>query len=184
MYTINAKKENLPSRSYFKIEEIDKKYNLFHSHQKNLDLGSCPGGWSYYLKQKSREVHASDLLNSMKTPVDKFILGDFLDQNLWGNFDVYQNIVSDMAINSTGNKWLDNYKNHALALEVWDFVQNHLENNGNFVIKLFESEYTKIYIDELKKQFKKIYKYKPSSSHKDSSEFYLVSIKYKRHTRK
>lgn len=178
LYTNKARIDNVPSRSYYKLEEINNKYRIFKKDQFTLDLGCCPGGWSLYIKNIGGTVHGCDLLNNMKTSIDKFILGDFTDKNNWSHFIDYNNIVSDMAVNSTGNRWLDNYKNHELATEVWHFTENHLLKKGNFVIKLFESEYTNEYIKNIKHRFERVIKFIPNATHKTSSEFYLVALKF------
>lgn len=178
LYTFNANLHNIPSRSYFKLEEIQNKYHLFQKHQTVLDLGCSPGGWSCLLKKHHVIVHGCDLLNTMTTPIEKFILGDFTDEEVRKEFTVYNSILSDMAINATGNRWVDQYRNHQLATQVWEFVQTHLLAKGNFIIKLFESEYTHDFIKDISFHFKEVHKFKPSSSYKDSSEIYLVAIKY------
>jgi 23S rRNA (uridine2552-2'-O)-methyltransferase len=178
LYTNNAVLNQLPSRSFYKLEEIQNKYKLFRKDDKVLDLGCSPGGWSYFLNKYTSHVHGCDLLNTLETKIEKFILGNFLHEEVQKEFEIYSAIVSDMAINATGNKWMDQYKNHELACQVWDFVKNHLLHNGHFVIKLFESEFTHDFVKEVKKKFQRVEKFKPKSSYQDSSEIYLVAIKY------
>lgn len=181
LYTNQANLNQLPSRSYFKLEEIQQKFQLFQKDNNNpiLDLGCCPGGWSMFLKKYSDHIHGCDLLDQMKIDINKFILGDFLDQEIQKEFHEYAAIVSDMAVNATGNKWLDQYKNHELASNVWKFVKQHLIHNGHFVIKIFESEYTYDFVKDIQQHFKRVEKFKPKSSYQESSEIYLVAIKYK-----
>ena len=39
-----AQKNDLISRAYFKLEEIDKKHQIIKKSSKVLDIGCCPGG--------------------------------------------------------------------------------------------------------------------------------------------
>src|SRR6185436_7645853 len=52
-FTRAAKAAGYPARSVFKLEEIQRRYRLFRSGQRVLDLGAAPGSWSLYA---SREV--------------------------------------------------------------------------------------------------------------------------------
>ena len=47
----NAKKDNLRSRSAFKLEEILQKHRIIQPHYRVVDLGAAPGGWSYQLSR-------------------------------------------------------------------------------------------------------------------------------------
>ena len=179
IYSHGAAKTNLPSRSYFKLEEIQNKYQLFQKHHRVLDLGCSPGGWSCFLQKYTAHIHGCDLLNSMETPIEKFILGSFLDEDIQKEFTLYHSIVSDMAVNATGNKWTDQYQNQMLAEAVWSFIPHHLLVNGHFIIKLFESAYTHDFVKNISNYFHRVEKFKPKSSYKDSSEIYLVAIKFK-----
>ena len=44
-FYLKAKKNDLISRAYYKIEEIDKRFHLItKKNTKVLDIGCCPGG--------------------------------------------------------------------------------------------------------------------------------------------
>ena len=47
-----AQKNDLISRAYYKLEEIDKKHQIIKKSSKVLDIGCCPGGWSQYVLNK------------------------------------------------------------------------------------------------------------------------------------
>lgn len=51
-YVQAARKEGLPSRAKYKLEQIDKKYSIFHESQVVLELGAAPGSWSIYIVEK------------------------------------------------------------------------------------------------------------------------------------
>jgi len=47
-YTQQAKKERFPARSVYKLQEIQKKYNIIKKGNNVLDLGCAPGSWLLY----------------------------------------------------------------------------------------------------------------------------------------
>ncbi len=51
-YKRKAREEEFPSRSIYKLQEIDKKYNLIKKGDRVLDLGCAPGSWLLYLSRK------------------------------------------------------------------------------------------------------------------------------------
>lgn len=177
IFSKKKKEENLPCRSYFKIEEIHNKYKIFKKNQKVLDLGCCPGGWSSFIKKYTEDISGCDLTDNMKISIKNFILGDFVKQkHLF--FENYDCILSDMAINSTGNKWIDNYNNFLLFKEVWFFAINHLKKSGILIIKIFESNDINLFIKEIKNEFLSINIFKPKCSYKESRECYFIAINF------
>ena len=63
-FYLKAKKNDIISRAYYKLEEIDKKYNLFKNQKKILDVGCSPGGWTQYILKKNpkNKIVGIDLL--------------------------------------------------------------------------------------------------------------------------
>ena len=41
--------EGYPARSVYKLEEMQKKFNLFGKDSAVLDLGAAPGSWTIFL---------------------------------------------------------------------------------------------------------------------------------------
>ena len=78
-----------------------------------------------------------------------------------------------MATNTSGNKNLDSYKTGELCLGAMDLAQKILHKDGVFLSKVFMGS---IFIEIHKKAnkcFKKVIKYKPLSSRKESKEIYI-----------
>ena len=60
-YTNKARDKKLVARSYFKLEEIDKKFELFTSETKTiLDIWCAPWSWLQYCSQKVEELWVKD----------------------------------------------------------------------------------------------------------------------------
>ena len=62
-----AQKNDLVSRAYFKLEEIDMKHQIIRKSSNVLDIGCCPGGWTQYVLNKSgnQSVVGVDILLSL-----------------------------------------------------------------------------------------------------------------------
>jgi 23S rRNA (uridine2552-2'-O)-methyltransferase len=82
-------------------------------------------------------------------------------------------VLSDMAANTSGNKALDTYRTGELCLDAMSLATKILTKEGVFLSKMFMGS---IY-DEINKKakncFKKVVKYKPLSSKKESKEIYI-----------
>ena len=119
-----AQKNDLISRAYYKLEEIDKKHQIIKKSSKVLDIGCCPGGWSQYVLNKSgnQTVVGVDILPIEKQFNDNFTFYNF-DLNEFEKiskvfisknycFDV---IISDIAPNTSGNQFLDQANSYNLS---------------------------------------------------------------------
>ena len=168
------------SRSAFKIIEIDKKFKFLNKNISLLDLGSSPGGWSQVAAKKI--FHGKILSVDIKTmdEIDKvyFLKGDFFDEEIYKKIFKYFSrkidvVMSDMAVNTSGNKNLDSFRTGQLCLKTIDFAQKILHKEGVLIFKVFMgSIFDEIY-KKSKKSFKKVVIYKPKSSKKESKEIYI-----------
>ena len=63
IYVKKAKKEGYPSRSAFKLIEIENKFKIISKSKLILELGSAPGGWSQVLCEKNKRafIYSFDL---------------------------------------------------------------------------------------------------------------------------
>ena len=77
-----AQKNDLISRAYYKLEEIDKKHQIIKKSSKVLDIGCCPGEKVYELIDLSSleiygYINENEILDiSTKNEVDVTILGE------------------------------------------------------------------------------------------------------------
>ena len=109
----------------------------------------------------------------------KFIKGDFTDyiqkksiiKYFGGKIDL---VISDMAVNTTGNKNLDSLVTGELCLDAIDFSTQILKNNGCFVSKLFMGSSFNEIVALSKKNFREVNVFKPPSSRKDSKESFII----------
>jgi len=175
-----SKIEGFRSRSAFKLIEMNNKFKFLRKNSSLLDLGSSPGGWSQVARKEitKGKILAVDIKTMEKIDNVNFIKGDFRDLiinekiNIFfnGNVDV---VLSDMAANTTGNKDLDSYRTGELCLNAMKLAKKILCKNGIFLSKIFMGSMFKEVNENAQKYFRKVVKYKPLSSKKESKEIYI-----------
>ena len=180
LYFREAKIQGYRSRSAFKLIEMDKKFNFLKKNSKLLDLGSSPGGWCQVVSKKitKGKILAVDLKKMEKIDNVDFIEGDFFQDEIRERIISYFDnkadvILSDMAPNTSGNKELDSYRTGELCLKAMDLSKKIIKKDGVFISKIFMGS---IFLEINKKAkdiFKKVVKYKPLSSKRESKEIYI-----------
>ena len=83
-------------------------------------------------------------------------------------------VLSDMAVNTTGNKDLDAMKTNSIALDVVNLSKVILKPKSFLLVKIFSGKDENILIKNAKDSFKIIERIKPDSSRKESREMYLL----------
>tara|TARA_Y100000590_G_scaffold183222_1_gene208754 strand:- start:3508 stop:4125 length:618 start_codon:yes stop_codon:yes gene_type:complete len=175
-----SKIQGYRSRSAFKLIEMDQKFKFLKKNISLLDLGSSPGGWSQIAKDKVKEgkILSIDIKHMEKIDGVDFIKGDFCNSEIYEQITRYFNnkvnvVLSDMAANTSGNKDLDSYRTGELCLKAMKLATNILTNDGIFLSKIFMGSIFKEINEKANKNFKKVVKYKPLSSKKESKELYI-----------
>jgi len=184
IYVRKSKLEGYRSRAIYKLKEIDDKFKIIKNSIKVVDLGSAPGSWSQYLAEKSKnsKIVSIDLKKVDKIDKVHHLIGDFLDEKnqiLISNFfqDKLDLVVSDMAVNTTGNKNLDAISTGELTLNAMNFSIKYLKKNGSFLSKIFMGSTFNEIVKNAKKNFNEVKIYKPPSSRKDSKESFIICKK-------
>lgn len=183
-YFNKAKKENYFARSIFKLEEIDQKYKILNKGDQVLDLGYYPGSWIQYTSKKVgaegsvvgidiKEVNKKIEALSNVTVFQKDI-NDVQSLEELGVQSKFDALVSDMAPNTTGIKSVDQIRSLQLVEMVFYHLPNFLKENGNFVIKVFDSHDAQMFLKEQRKLFKKYNFLKPKSTRSVSKEFFVI----------
>ena len=83
-------------------------------------------------------------------------------------------VISDMAVNTTGNKNLDSIYTGELCMEAMRFSEEILKNDGKFISKIFMGSSFNEIVGEAKKIFKESKVFKPLASRKDSKESFII----------
>ena len=168
------------SRSAFKLTEMDEKFKFLKKNTYLLDLGSSPGGWSQVARKKitKGKILAVDIKSMERINNVHFLKGDLNDQvtneKVYTFFDKKIDVViSDMAVNTSGNKKLDSFKTGELCLRALDIAKNILHKDGVFISKLFMGYAFYEISKKANQSFKKVINYKPLSSRQESREIYI-----------
>ena len=187
-FYLKAKKNDVISRAYYKIEEIDKRFRIIKKNSRVLDIGCCPGGWvQYVLNLKGFQTVVGIDILEMENHFDEnfvfcnydlneyeYIRKEFSSKNYF--FDL---IISDIAPNTSGNQFSDQANSYNLSLLCLKFIDDFLKKGGHFLVKNFQGEDTEHLYKEIKKYFNKSSYIKPSASDKNSKEIYILGLEKK-----
>ena len=181
IYVRRSKVDGYRSRAAYKLIEIDEKFRIFKNGISVIDLGAAPGSWSQYLSKKiqNSKIVSIDLKEMKAIDNTVQIKGDFTEEKnqskikdfFKSNVDV---VLSDMAVNTTGNKNIDSIYIGELCMEAMIFSKKILNNDGKFISKIFMGSTFKEIITEAKLIFKEVKVFKPKSSRKDSKESFII----------
>ncbi|HCL58106.1 MAG TPA: 50S rRNA methyltransferase [Spirochaetia bacterium] len=184
-FTDKAKKEGYAARSIYKLEEIDKKYQIIKPNAKILDLGAFPGSWSQYALKKVGKNGLVVGIDIQKITLDLgsnyvFFHQSILDPSLdFSSYAPFNAVISDMAPNTTGIKDQDVALSLELSLMAAEAAQKYMKKEGTFICKIFQGEGFDEFYSEIKQYFKKIKSFKPEAVRSQSKEIYLIGWELK-----
>jgi 23S rRNA (uridine2552-2'-O)-methyltransferase len=188
-YVKLAQKEGYRARAAYKLKEIDETEKLIRPGQIIVDLGSTPGSWSQYARQKlagaenggiNGLIIGLDMLPMEPIADVQFILGDFredevlvqLEQILAGRkVDL---VLSDMAPNLSGIAVADAARvEHIIDLAI-EFTRAHMKPSGSLLVKCFNGTGFNELVMKFRQEFKTVIQKKPKASRDKSSEIFLL----------
>ena len=188
-YVKLAQKEGYRARAAYKLKEIDETEKLIRPGQIIVDLGSTPGSWSQYARQKlagaqnggiNGTIIGLDMLPMEPIADVHFILGDFreeevlvqLEQILAGRkVDL---VLSDMAPNLSGIAVSDAARmEHIIDLAI-EFTRAHMKPSGSLLVKCFNGTGFNELVMKFRQEFKTVTQKKPKASRDKSSEIFLL----------
>jgi 23S rRNA (uridine2552-2'-O)-methyltransferase len=181
IYVRRAKVEGYRSRAVYKLQQIDQKFRIFKNGMSVIDLGAAPGSWSQYVLKnvKNGKIVSIDFKDFEKIGNIHQIKGDFTDdrckKEIVDYFGVKVDVVlSDLAVNTTGNKNLDSIYTGELCMEAMKFSKEILKSDGKFISKIFMGSTFNEIVSEAKKIFKENKVFKPLASKKNSKESFII----------
>jgi 23S rRNA (uridine2552-2'-O)-methyltransferase len=179
-----AKRVGYRARSAFKLQQIQKKFNLLSMGDVILDLGAAPGGWSQVAQELvggQGAVIGIDLLSIKPLEHVSLIQGDITEHETVKKIKHLLNgsevdvVLSDMSPDISGNYSVDQARSIWLCEKALEIVETFLKPGGHFVCKIFEGEDTKEFIEKVKRRFYIVRRFSPRASRKSSSETYLIA---------
>jgi 23S rRNA (uridine2552-2'-O)-methyltransferase len=183
-----AQKEGYRSRAAYKLLEIIGKDQIIKTGFKVLDLGAAPGGWSQVaikIVGETGQVIATDILPVESIANVDFLQGDFTEEGIYEKLisltkkQKINVVLSDMAPNMSGQISIDQPKSMYLAELALNMATKVLSQNGHFVVKVFQGEGFDTFIQNTRKNFKKVVIRKPKASRPRSKEVYLIASQLK-----
>jgi 23S rRNA (uridine2552-2'-O)-methyltransferase len=189
-FVAKSKLDGYRSRSAYKLIEINQKFNILKPGANIVDLGAAPGGWSQVAAKiiKSDSTDAKNKVIAIDLLPMEGIAGvisfekDFYEDNAKDmiinslNGQMADVVLSDMASNTTGHSKTDHLRIMDLCENSLLFALKILKPGGHFVAKIFRGGAEGELLEIVKNNFKKVKHFKPESSRKESSEFYLVAL--------
>ena len=190
-YFKKAKKEWYKARSVFKLEEIDKKFNIFWKNKtlNILDIWCAPWSWVQYIAKivnknskiiwldlKKTDLKEKNVFCYVQDATQTEEVKNILSKHQIEKLDI---ITSDMAPNTIWFKDIDSIRSLELIKSTLPLYETFLKRDWKFVIKIFMGPWFDEFIKELKTIYgwKNIKTFKPDSVRKISKEIYIVKYK-------
>ena len=182
-----AKDKGYRSRSAYKLLQLHNSYHIFRQRNKVIDLGCAPGGW---LQVAIKEVGSCGKvigidLKEVKPLEGAIILhGNIEDHGIIDGVIKILNskadvVLSDLSPNVSGIWGIDHARQISLTKSAFGVAQKILKENGNAIFKVFEGELLNEVKDDLNSNFHKVLLTKPGASRQQSSELYVVCLKFR-----
>jgi len=188
-YVKLAQKEGYRARAAYKLKEIDESEKLIRPGQIIVDLGSTPGSWSQYVRQKlsgaenggiNGTIIGLDMLPMEPIADVHFILGDFREESVLAKLEIIlagrkvDLVLSDMAPNLSGIAVADAARvEHIIDLAI-EFARAHMKPSGSLLVKCFNGTGFSQLVEKFRQEFKTVVQKKPKASRDKSSEIFLL----------
>lgn len=188
-YVKLAQKEGYRARAAYKLKEIDESEKLIRPGQIIVDLGSTPGSWSQYVRQKlsgaenggiNGTIIGLDMLPMEPIADVQFILGDFREESVLTQLEAILEgrkvdlVLSDMAPNLSGIAVADAARvEHIIDLAI-EFARAHMKPSGSLLVKCFNGTGFSQLVEKFRQEFKTVIQKKPKASRDKSSEIFLL----------
>ncbi|CAL4322168.1 RlmE family RNA methyltransferase [Buchnera aphidicola] len=192
IYVRKAHIKNIRSRAWFKIDQINKKFNIFKGCQTILDIGCSPGSWSEYAISKigrQKNIIGCDISTMKPITGVKFIQGDIKNSTTYSK--IVQNLnnskidllMSDLSPKTTGHVFVDVYKSIFLSKLTFNLFKNFLSKKGFFITKVFQGRECDLYFQFIKRNFFQVKIYKPLASRSQSREIFFIAKNIQHNTK-
>ncbi len=197
-YVKLAQRDGYRARAAYKLKEIDESLQLIRPGQLVVDLGSTPGAWSQYVRNRmsprsatgggaavgelNGRILALDILPMEPIEGVQFLQGDFREPEMLARVTAAMGgqladiVVSDMAPNLSGIATADAARIAHLVELAIEFSQNHMKPQGSLVVKVFHGSGYSQLVKLFKESFLVVKPIKPKASRDKSAETFLVGL--------
>ena len=189
-----ARREGRPSRAHYKLEQLDRRFNLLNNRHRVLELGAAPGGWTAWLAERLTRgrVVAVDprpvAVSAANVEVVQGCLGEpdvdrrlaaLLAQGRENDSGALDLVLSDMAPNVSGIRAADQARVMQLADLASEAALKWLKPGGALVVKIYQGEGADAWLRETRRRFGCVQVAKPPASRPGSRENYVVARDYR-----
>lgn len=175
-----AHSEGYYARSVYKLEALQRKFDLIRSGTRVLDLGAAPGSWTQFAVERVDAVVAVDL-QEMNVAGARCLRGDFTEEALArevATLGPYGLVMSDAAPATTGNRVVDTGRSEALVESILAYLPQWLVPGGSLVCKLFQGGGEQRLLQKVRREFRSGRLHRPDAVRRESFETYLVGLGY------
>lgn len=184
-YYWKAKDDGYRSRASYKLFQINNKHHIIKEGDTVVDLGAAPGGWLEVAKEISEgRIVGVDLRKISPIEGVETIVGDITSdrtiEKILGlvgqaGADV---VICDAAPNLSGNWSYDHARSIDLTRSALGCAKKILKPGGHFVVKVFQGDMFKSFLEEVKDNFSYTHSYSPKASRSQSAEIYVIGKKF------
>lgn len=177
-----AKREGYRSRAAYKLIQMNGRFNLFGEGDAVVDLGASPGGWSQVAAGTvgpSGRVVAVDIARVAAIDGVTVIRGDVRSGEVMAAVGAAlgrpaRAVISDMSPDISGVYTADHERSVELAETALGAARRLLGPGGNLLVKVFQGESLRRYVEKVSGGFSSCRVHKPAASRGASSEVYVV----------
>jgi len=178
-----ARRAGYRARSVYKLQEIDRRFDLFPPAARVLDLGCAPGSWLQYAAERAGP--AAELVGLDRTEIDlslphlRLVVGDVFEiepAELVGELGAFDVVLSDMAPDTTGIRHVDQARSEALFERALEIAEAALDEGGCFVGKLFQGPAFPELVGRCRDLFDTVKTVVPKGTRSGSIEQYVVCL--------
>lgn len=180
-----AKEQGFRSRAAFKLLQINDKFNVIKNNDNVVDLGAAPGGWLEVVKNlSSGRIIGVDIQRIYPIEKVETIKGDITsDRTIQKIFDLVgetgvNTVICDAAPNLSGNWSYDHARSVDLCKSALQCAIKILKPGGNFVVKVFQGDLFKEYLDNVADHFVTTKAFSPIASRSQSAEIYIIAKQF------
>lgn len=183
-----AKQEGFAARSVYKLQEMDRRYQLFRPGLRVLDLGAHPGSWSQFAAERVGRGGLVLGVDLQEPGVALGANGRWLVADLMAltaaqlrvQAPAFDLVLSDAAPRTTGVAHADAAASLELTQRALDLALELLAPGGSFLAKVYFGPGVEDLIRQVKAAFSLGKAHKPEASRAASREIYLLGRGLKR----
>jgi 23S rRNA (uridine2552-2'-O)-methyltransferase len=174
-----AKDEGYASRAVYKLEEIDRRFRVFATGRRVLDLGCAPGGWLKYAAERVGDRGLVVGIDRREVPPPAPHVRTFA-ADLTQPFAMFDIVLSDMAPDTTGVRHVDQDRSVMLARIALEWALRLGKHGSTFIAKLFQGPDFQAFLGEVKQAYAAVRCVRPEATRRESYEIYIVAQQKRR----